>query len=238
MTDFDDETPDPYDLRPFVVVHLGATLDGRLWHQGQAANPAHLALYEDALQAFQATAYLTAVPDAFSEDLQDAHAEEEANDFVNQDADQPYLVILDPLGESTPQDWTGVEARSAEPILVLTHATLPKRVLELRDQKVSYIFAGRTSLDLELMAWKLKELFQVHALVVTSGDQTSRHFLDAGLMDELSLLTAPTVSNGKTPPTFAPGGPGAEESVLNLVHAQAFDSGLMWTRYQAVSQDL
>ncbi len=238
MTDSSAETPDPYDLRPFIVVHLGATLDGRLWHEEEAANPAHLALYDDALQAFQANAYLAAVPGAFSRDLQFEGPREEADDFVNLVDEGEYLVVLDPLGESGSQKWGRLEALTGGPILVLTHAAGPERVQELRDQGISYIFAGEASLDLEVMAWKLKELFQIHALVVTSGDQTSQHFLDAGLMDELSLLTSPTVSNGQTPPTFASGGPDATNAVLNLVHAQAFDSGLMWTRYQALTSEL
>lgn len=235
MTNFEPSTPepeidDPYDLRPFVIVHLGASLDGVLWHE--TADTPYLDLYVEALEAFQADAWLKAVPGAFEEQLTEDSGGPE-DDFINAFPGGKYLVLLDPPGTSTQEDWENPLFPGAKPVLVVTRSASADRLQELEDLGISYIFAGKTSLDLELLCWKLKEIFQINALVVTSGDEASRHFADAGVMDELSLMTSPTISGEPGRQAFAPGQAGTAPLALNLVHAQAFDAGLMWTRYQS-----
>jgi riboflavin biosynthesis pyrimidine reductase len=61
----------------------------------------------------------------------------------------------------------------------------------LRAKDISYIIAGQDQLDCQLAAEKLKALFGVETLMLSGGGFINWSFLQAGLVDELSLVIAP-----------------------------------------------
>ena len=110
---------------------------------------------------------------------------------------------------ATSSQWTPGESwlfsspiiqRSGRPdahiIEVLTEAVSPAYLAYLQAQGISYLFAGRDRLDCALLAHKLHALFGVDRLMAAGGGILNASFLQAGLLDELSLVVAPVADGG------------------------------------------
>ena len=65
----------------------------------------------------------------------------------------------------------------------------------LRSVGISYIFAGRKEMDLSLALSKLRSLFNIRTLLLEGGSVLNGAFAREGLIDELSLVTAPVTAD-------------------------------------------
>ena len=72
----------------------------------------------------------------------------------------------------------------------------------LRALKISYIFAGKDSIDVEKALYKLKSLFGCKTLLLEGGSILNGAFLRAGAVDELSLVVAPVIAGKDSKPLF------------------------------------
>ena len=61
----------------------------------------------------------------------------------------------------------------------------------LQKHGVSYIIAGRESLDCQTACEKLYRLFGIRTLLICGGGRINWTFLQQGVVDEVSLLIAP-----------------------------------------------
>jgi riboflavin biosynthesis pyrimidine reductase len=66
---------------------------------------------------------------------------------------------------------------------------------------VSYIFAGRSELDLALTLDILNRELGVKRLLLQGGGGANGAFLGAGLVDELNLIPCPAVDGAKGAPS-------------------------------------
>lgn len=120
-------------------------------------------------------------------------------DFVAGDKTKPYFVALDTKGEL---GWEfgrfankgRVEAHVIE---ILTEAAPLSYRAYLRKRRVSYITAGKTELDCEMAMEKLYRLFGIEKLLVCGGGAVDWTFLQAGMVDELSMVLSP-VTDGSS----------------------------------------
>ena len=69
-------------------------------------------------------------------------------------------------------------------------------IAHLRQSGVSYIFAGANAMDLPLAVKKLKELFGIESMLLSGGGIVDMAFLQAGLIDEISLVIPPVIDGG------------------------------------------
>lgn len=76
----------------------------------------------------------------------------------------------------------------------------------LESMEISYIFAGKESIDVELALFKLKTLFDCDTLLLEGGSILNGAFERAGTVDELSLVVAPIVADKESKPLFMNGG--------------------------------
>lgn len=81
----------------------------------------------------------------------------------------------------------------------------------LQANKIAYIFAGEESIDLRLAMHKLKTLFGIDLLLLEGGGITGAGFVDAGLVDEYSLVVSPTIQGNN--------GTSLVEGILHSVHS-------------------
>ena len=77
-------------------------------------------------------------------------------------------------------------------IQVLTESVGDNYIAHLRENRISYIFAGKAALDIPLALQKLKDLFSINTVMLSGGGAINWSFLQAGCIDELSLLIAPS----------------------------------------------
>ena len=74
----------------------------------------------------------------------------------------------------------------------LTESVGDNYIAHLRENRISYIFAGKAKLDIPLALKKLKDLFSINSVMLSGGGAINWSFLQAGCIDELSLLIAPS----------------------------------------------
>ena len=125
-------------------------------------------------------------------------------------------------------------------------AVLSERVSEeylafLREKDVSYLLAGATDVDLAVALEKIRAVFGVRTLMLEGGGRINGAMLEAGLVDEVSLIVAP-VADGEvgTAALFdvdagADGSaPTRRASQLVLRSVEQRPAGLLWLRYDVV----
>ena len=81
-------------------------------------------------------------------------------------------------------------------ITVLQENVSDAYIAHLRHAGVSYVFAGKDSLDLPLAVRKLKEQFGIEKMLLSGGGIVDWAFLQAGLIDEISLVIPPVIDGG------------------------------------------
>lgn len=110
-----------------------------------------------------------------------------------------YLVNLDPAGEVWWEE--PVLKRSGRPdatVVEVVTGTTPKEFLAyLQRAGIPYIVAGNDRIDCVEMLGKLERLLGVQTLLVCGGGKADWTLLDAGCVDEVSVVVAP-VASGET----------------------------------------
>ena len=146
-----------------------------------------------------------------------------------------YAVVIDGTG-SVRWESGSVERRGEKlhVIVVLQENASDAYISHLRKAGVSYIFAGKDSLDLPLAARKLKELFGIQSMLLSGGGVVDWSFLQAGLIDEISLVVPPVIDGGVRLPSAFDDSPLAvchTPVVLHLTDVQRLEGDALWLRY-------
>jgi riboflavin biosynthesis pyrimidine reductase len=155
-------------------------------------------------------------------------------DWKARQADR-YAVVIDGTG-SVRWESGSVERRGEKlhVIVVLQENASDAYISHLRKAGVSYIFAGRDSLDLPLTARKLKELFGIESMLLSGGGVVDWSFLQAGLIDEISLVVPPVIDGGVSLPSAFDDSPlaaGHAPVALKLTYLQRLEGDALWLRY-------
>ena len=93
---------------------------------------------------------------------------------------------------------------------------------------VSYLFAGKTELDLPLALEKLYTLFGIKTLLLEGGSILNGAFQRENAVDELSLVMAPVSAEAEDKPLFM-------DSVISgwaLMNITTYEDGVLWLRYK------
>jgi riboflavin biosynthesis pyrimidine reductase len=99
---------------------------------------------------------------------------------------------------------------------------------------VSYIFAGKSQLDLALALDILNRELGVKRLLLEGGGGTNGAFMRAGLVDELNLVLCPAVdgTKGVFDSTEADADQRAPIMAMSLESSRALEGGAMLLRYR------
>ena len=154
------------------------------------------------------------------------------NWFAQREA-KAWGIFLDAHGKAV---WARKDI-GGDPILVILTEAVPDRHLAgLRADGVSYIFAGKTEIDLAAALETLNRQLGIERIMLEGGGGANGALLRAGLIDELSLVICPVI-DGSTggPIVFNSGdtdlGPAPIESMV-LVSHEVLEGGTMWLRYK------
>jgi len=144
-----------------------------------------------------------------------------------------YAISVDTLGKLR---WRGGDLDGDHLICVVSERVPEDYLAMLREKGISYVVSGETSVDLGHAAELLSEHFAIRTLLLEGGGHINGAFLEADLVDEVSLLIVPgidarhgvaTVFDGLSPTrgTAVP---------LKLKSVQQRKSGTLWVRYEVV----
>src|SRR5246500_3525091 len=122
-------------------------------------------------------------------------------------------------------------------VVVLTEQVSDAHLAGLRSENVSYIFAGKSELDLALALDILNRELGVKRLLLEGGGGANGAFLRAGLIDELNLVIVPAVDGAKGAPSVfesseAESDRRAPVTAMTLESSKALDGGAMLLRYR------
>jgi riboflavin biosynthesis pyrimidine reductase len=122
-------------------------------------------------------------------------------------------------------------------VAVLSENVSDAYLAGLRQEGVSYIFAGKAELDLGLALEILNRELGVKRLLLEGGGTANGAFLRAGLVDEISLILCPAVDGAKGAPSVfdssdSDAGRSAPVEEMMLESSQVLDGGAIWLRYR------
>lgn len=235
--------------RPYVIIHVCASLDGRIsgaFMGAPAAAPA-LTAYRELQAGFKADALLygattarafagggSCAPDAT---VLAAESSAPATDHIAQRDAASYLVDIDPAGEAAwPQGTFERPGRPAAHVIeVVTEATPAAFLANLRARGVSYIVAGSAEVDLALALRKLAEHWGIERVLACGGGVVDWALLAAGVVDEVSIVVAPVVDGARDVATSFDQSPFAQGAPVGLIldAAERLDGGALHVRYRA-----
>lgn len=151
-------------------------------------------------------------------------------DFIAKRDATSYAIAIDPSGKLT---WRSSAIDDEHVITILTESVSDDYLAFLQAKGVSYLFAGKTKIDLKRALRKLAAEFGIERLLLEGGGKINGSFLAAGLIDELSILVGPVADGGIGTPTLfdAKNGRGPARK-LKLLSVETLAGDLVWLRYK------
>ncbi|PZM17189.1 dihydrofolate reductase family protein [Rhizobium tubonense] len=193
-------------MKPRVIMHMASSIDGRIatkhWPEDMMAQ-LHAA-YERIHHDLKGDAWIVGritMADFAEGDPQPTAATETYPRATWKAANRgPYAIAVD----QSARLHMNIGQIGGDPlVMILTEEVSDDHLAELRRDGISYIFAGRSEIDLSLALEILAEDFGIERLLLEGGGGINGTFLTAGLVDEISLLLLPIADGiGNTPTTF------------------------------------
>jgi riboflavin biosynthesis pyrimidine reductase len=151
-------------------------------------------------------------------------------DFIARSDADSYAIALDPSGKLT---WKSNAIDGEHVITVLTEKVSNDYLAFLRSKGVSYLFGGRTNVNLKRTLEKLATQFGIKTLLLEGGGTINGSFLAADLIDEVSVLVAPVADGAVGTPTLfdSSESPGSARR-LKLVSVEKLRDDIVWLRYK------
>jgi riboflavin biosynthesis pyrimidine reductase len=150
-------------------------------------------------------------------------------DFVAKHDATSYAIAIDPSGKLR---WDQSDIDGEHVITVLTESVSDDYLAFLQSKGVSYLFGGKSRIDVAKVLRKLRKSFGIKTLLLEGGGKINGSFLAADLIDELSVLVAP-VADGSigTPSLFDVASRRSPARSLKLLSIEKRSGGIVWLRY-------
>lgn len=225
-------------MQPYVICHMMSSLDGHALTDGwdRPFKKAAGERYEALAQTFEFDAWVcgrvTMQEIAHDEGYPQGLAKgpiPRTHHFADRNA-KAYAISIDPQGKV---GWKTNQALDSHIVEVLTERVSDDYLAYLQSINVSYVFAGEAEIDLKRVLSILGEELGCKRVIVEGGPHVSGSFLNAGLVDEVSVLILPLVDGrGEHPASFeVPSAAWKQPTYLKLTAAEAQEDGGVWLRY-------
>ncbi len=231
-------------MKPYVLCHMVMSVDGRIWGSRwrPRANvvPNLFETLHDRLVAEHGggswlCGRVTAQEFARGKGKVYPPTSEEfarENWFANRDA-KTWGIFLDAHGKAC---WERPDIGGDAILVILTEAVPDSHLAGLRADGVSYMFAGKTEIDLAAALETLNRELGVERLLLEGGGGANGALLRAGLVDELSLVVCPVIDGSTGAPTVFNSGDSdlgpAPIACMTLASHEVLDGGALWLRYR------
>ena len=124
----------------------------------------------------------------------------------------------------------------ARPLLIVVSEQVPAEYLAYLDaQGISWIACGASKIDVAGAVEIMGREFGIERMATVGGGNINGAFLDAGLIDEVSVLIGPGIdARGGMASTFDGLPRDREPFQLKLKHVESYDDGAVWIRYDVI----
>lgn len=151
---------------------------------------------------------------------------------------ETYHIASEAVGYEISADSRGTllwdDTDNADRLCIVSLQASPEYLAYLRGKGISYIATGSERIDLPRAMEILREVFGVKRLAVVGGGKINGGFLSAGLLDEVSVMTAPGIDGRMGQPALFDGiadKEGYRPVALKFKEVSTFPNGVIWTRY-------
>ncbi len=226
-------------MRPRVICHMIASVDGRIVTDGWPLAREGSRQYEAVHDTFEPDAWICGRvtmeehfaagtrPDAAVAREYDGPVRE---DFVAPGEHASFAIAIDPRGKLV---WESGDVDGDHVVAVLGARVSDEYLAMLRDRGVSYLLAGDgDEIDLPRALEKIGARLGVRTLMLEGGGGINGSFLRAGLIDEVSLLVAPVADGRVGTPALFDVTEDAMPHRLALEAVERRDGDVLWLRYR------
>ena len=232
------------EMKPYVICHMNSSVDGRiLGSRWRPAENRMAGLFERLQEELGGGSWLIgrvtgseyAKADSYPDRTDQTYKREPW--FGRRDAaasDIAWGIALDAQGKIA---WGRSDIGGDPIVAVLTERVSDAHLAGLRQDGVSYIFAGEQELDLRLALEILNRELGLERLLLEGGGGSNGAFLRAGLIDEISLAICPAVDGAKGAPSIfdssdEDAGTAAPIRAMTLASTEVLEGGVVWLRYR------
>jgi riboflavin biosynthesis pyrimidine reductase len=217
------------------------TVDGKIRTDNWPKFSVVYSLYEKIHNTFKADAWIVGrtTMEAFSSKkikLGNADRTIKKSDFIGDPKAKKFAIVIDQHGKCR---WNSNSLTGDHVIEILSEKVSTAYLRHLQDKKVSYIFAGKSKINLTVALKKLRQIFGIKILLLEGGGVVNGSFLKAGLIDELSQLIIPVIDGSMGTSTVfdvEQGYTSRKSTQLKLKVAKKMSGGIVWHRYQIGSK--
>jgi 2,5-diamino-6-(ribosylamino)-4(3H)-pyrimidinone 5'-phosphate reductase len=231
--------------KPYVICHMVTSIDGRIlgnrW--GRIPGPKDsTTLYETTAASFGVGAWLvgTTTMDEFDAprkfEPKKAKAPVSREDFIAVTGAKSLGIGVDAKGITR---WRDNDIDGDHAVLLVTDQVSDDFLAHLQAAEVSYLFCGKTEVDLRVALDKLVRHFKLKKLMLEGGGTFNGSMLAAGLVDEISQIIVPIVDGGVgvTGIFDVPGdAPKKAQAVLKSTSHKKLPGGANWFRYKVAGK--
>ncbi len=220
--------------RPYVICHMLPSIDGRIvtrdWKLANATRE-----YERTAATFDADAWIigrvSMEPYAGKARVPARKTRERIprEDFIAAHDASSFAIAIDPSGKLT---WRKGDIDGEHVIAILTESVSDDYLAFLQGKGVSYLFGGKSRIDLASVLQKLRARFGVRKLLLEGGGKINGSFLAANLIDELSILVGPIADGSIGTPTLFDVEGRAAARKLKLLAVEKRPGDIVWLRYK------
>jgi len=247
--------------RPAVVLHVCASLDGRItfapnttifspqpeaelfctrqewqdFHDGVCQHHQPDMFLEGSNMLVAENQPLAELP-AFVGDATPLYQDFLPNEIVERQGRTTWTSVVDGRGRFR----NGYTAATHDPSTYMIHLVseaVPSEYLAfLRARMIPYLIEGKQRVDLKGMLRKVKRKLGVNTILTSSGGKLSGALIRESLLDEINLLLCPVVIGGYATPTLFASPEidwtGGRASKLSLVESRKIGDDKVWLRYR------
>lgn len=218
--------------RPTIICHMMMSVDGRI-DCGMTVKLPGTNEYYETLNALNVNASLSGRVTAQLEMALPGEYVSKNNESINTTSfskksdSNNYDVIVDTKG-------TLLWPEDSNSLIVITSENATKEYLAYLDkQNISWIACGKDKIDLAKAVEILATEFNVERLAIVGGGTINGGFLDAGLIDEVSILLGPGIDGRKGMAATFDGLPMDREPFqLELETVKQYPNGCLWIMYK------
>jgi riboflavin biosynthesis pyrimidine reductase len=221
---------------------MGSTVDGRIIGENWGENlNKYGSLYEECHNSFESQAWMVGrvtMEKDFTEgkepELVKASKSIKREAFIGDPEATSFAIAVDAHGKL---GWEENEIDGDHVIEILSESVADEYLHYLQDKRVSYVFAGKKELDFSLALAQLHDLFKIKTLMLEGGGHINGSLLNAGLIDEVSLLIFPLADGTpEAPTTFEVGNflPKKSARQLKLLDVNKLALDVIWLSYKVI----
>jgi len=223
-------------MRPYIICHMLSSVDGKIDGASlQAVMPD--GEYEETGVKLKGDAWIcgrTTMQQHFAERKPFASRSKKPAGpqpvFVARRA-KSYAICVDTSGRLR---WRNGDLDGDHLICIVSERATKDYLAMLREKEISYIVSGKSTVNLGKAVKQLRKDFGIRRLLLEGGGHINGGFLQAGLVDEVSVLIVPGIDGRhEIPAVFDGRSTSTKKAVpLKLQSVQRRPRDTLWLRYR------